>query len=123
MRQLRPHLTRATFLARVRRQRRAQGYTLICLQEDGEPRALAGYRTADFLAWGRTLYIDDLVTDARHRGRGYGGQLLAWLVARARAADCDEVHLDSGVQRYAAHRIYHAFRFEIRSHHFSLRLK
>jgi hypothetical protein len=35
-----------------------------------EPAAVAGFRIAEFLAWGRNLYVDDLVTAAdRHANR------------------------------------------------------
>ena len=35
-----------------------------------------------------------------------GGALFDWLVAEARAAGCKQLDLDSGVQRFAAHRFY-----------------
>jgi hypothetical protein len=44
------------------------------------------------------------------------------LVAEARAAGCGELHLDSGVQRFAAHRFYLRERMEIMAHHFRLKL-
>jgi hypothetical protein len=36
--------------------------------------------------------------------KGYGGALFDWLVEHAREHDCDQFHLDSGVQRFRAHR-------------------
>jgi len=33
-----------------------------------------------------------------------------------------QLHLDSGVQRFSAHRFYLSKRMEISSHHFSLKL-
>jgi hypothetical protein len=45
-----------------------------------------------------------------------------WLIAEARRRECDELHLDSGVLRFQAHRLYHSRRLEISSHHFSIRL-
>jgi hypothetical protein len=43
-------------------------------------------------------------------------------VAEARAAGCIKLELDSGVQRFAAHRFYLTKRMIISSHHFSLEL-
>jgi GNAT superfamily N-acetyltransferase len=120
---LRPHLVEGELVARVRRQASEYGYELVWVEEDGLPVALAGYRVMEFLAWGRVLYVDDLVTDEARRGRGHGGRLLDWLLEEARRRDCAELHLDSGVHRFAAHRVYHSRRLEISSHHFSRRLR
>jgi GNAT superfamily N-acetyltransferase len=117
--ELRPHLREADIVERVRRQGREHGYSLVYCEEDGTPVALAGFRIAEFLAWGRVLYVDDLVTAAAARGRGHGGRLMDWLIEEARRRGCAEIHLDSGVNRWSAHRLYHSRRLEISSHHFS----
>jgi len=118
---LRPHLVESEFVVRVQRQRQHGHYQLACLLHD-EVIAIAGFRLSENLAWGRFLYVDDLVTRDRDRSLGYGAMLFDWLVAYARSRDCDQLHLDSGVQRFAAHRFYFAKRMEIASHHFSLKL-
>ena len=61
MRQLRLDLSEDEFLQRVARQR-PQGYQLLAASVDGEVVAVAGFRVLDNLAWGRFLYVDDLVT-------------------------------------------------------------
>jgi len=122
MAELRPHLARAEFVTRVRRQAQESGYQLAFLEEAGSVRALAGFRIAEFLAWDRILYVDDLVTTATARSQGHGEQLMTWLRARARMAGCAELHLDSGVQRFAAHRFYFRERMDITSYHFSVKL-
>lgn len=121
MRQLRPHLEEAGFVARVRLQE-AEGYHLACLEEGGEVRAVAGYRFMENLYSGRVLYVDDLVTDAAARSAGHGGVLFDWLVELARSRGCATLELDSGVQRFDAHRFYLAKRMAISSHHFRLTL-
>lgn len=122
MRELRTHLaTNAEFVARVQRQQE-EGYRLAWLEAEGTVRAVAGYRVFDLLFSGRTLYVDDLVTRAVDRSTGFGGQLFDWLVAEARREKCNELTLDSGVQRFDAHRFYLAKRLKIASHHFSLEL-
>lgn len=117
MRELRPHLVAGEFLSRVRRQQ-AAGYCLAFLEEQGEVRAVAGFRCGENLAWGRFLYVDDLVTASRCRCRGHGARLLAWLKARAVELGCAQLHLDSGVQRKDAHRFYEREGLRMASLHF-----
>lgn len=119
--QLRPHVGADALVERVRAQA-AEGYRLAALYHDGVPVAVAGYRRLENLAWGRTLYVDDLVADAGARSRGYGGRLFDWLVERARDEGAEQLHLDSGVQRFDAHRFYLTKRMFISSHHFAMEL-
>ncbi len=121
MRQLRPRYDEEAFLASVRRQQ-ADGYRLAVLEEEGAVVAAAGYRYSENLAWGRFLYVDDLVTDEARRSGGCGQRLMAWLVAEGRKEACDELHLDSGVQRFGAHRFYLRCGMDITSHHFRIQL-
>jgi len=120
--QLRPDAGGGNFVARVRRLGWG-GYRLACVVEDGDVVAVAGFHVRENLPWGRHLYVDDLVTDAARRSQGAGAALMDWLVAHARRAGCTSVQLDSGVQRFAAHRFYLRERFQISSHHFSLDLR
>lgn len=121
--ELRPHLSETAFLAQVRRQQAAHGYRLLYLAaDDGQVVAVAGYRIAEFLAWGRALYVDDLATLSTARCQGHAGRLLDWLIAEARAQGCAELHLDSGVHRHDAHRLYLGRKLRITSHHFALGL-
>src|ERR1700736_3170474 len=83
MHQLRPHLRESDFVARVRLQQR-EGYCLAYAEHESQPVAVAGFRIFSYLAWGRTLYVDDLVTDAAARSAGHGHRLLHWLVAYAK---------------------------------------
>jgi GNAT superfamily N-acetyltransferase len=122
MQQLRTHFEdEKTFVAQVERQR-ADGYRLAFVEDEAGVRAVAGYRISESLYAGRFCYVDDLVTDATRRSLGHGGALFEWLVAGARAAGCARLELDSGVQRFAAHRFYLTKRMIISSHHFSLTL-
>ena len=119
---LRPHLKREEFVSRIRRQQEGSGYELAYLAA-GTVKAVAGFRISECLAWGKFLYVDDLVTGSSDRSEGYGGMLFDWLVDYARTAGCDEFHLDSGVQRFDAHRFYLRKRMAIEAHHFGLKLK
>ena len=100
-----------------------EGFALALLEDDAKAvRAVGGFRIRDMLAHGRTMYVDDLVTDAGSRSRGYGAMLLRWLAARAAAAGCHVFSLDSGTHRRDAHRFYFRERMHIASHHFALKL-
>ncbi|MCC7185802.1 MAG: GNAT family N-acetyltransferase [Acidobacteria bacterium] len=121
MHQLRPHLQADAFVARVRVQE-ANGYHLASLMDDGVVRCVAGYRFIENLYSGRVLYVDDLVTDDTVRSKGYGKAMLDWVLDLAHSEHCDTLELDSGVQRFDAHRFYLVHRMAIVSHHFRLKL-
>jgi GNAT superfamily N-acetyltransferase len=122
MRELRTHLADAAELIGRVRDQAAEGYKLAFLEEGGEVRAVAGFRIFRTLADGRAMHIDDLVTDGRQRSRGYGDRLFDWLVSYARTEGCARVRLDSGVQRFDAHRFYLRKRMSIVAHHFVLEI-
>ncbi len=122
MGELRPHLDEAEFLAQVKRQMETQDYRLVFAEDDGEVVAVAGYRIIEMLAWGKAMYVDDLVTASSRRSEGHGGQLFDWLVAEAVRLGRGQLHLDSGVQRFGAHRFYLHKGMDITSHHFALEL-
>jgi len=117
--QLRPHIAEAEFLARIRRQMTG-GYQIAALECDATVRAVGGFRCFECLAWGRICYVDDLVTADSERSRGHGAALLNWIGSRAKETGCEQLHLDSGVQRFAAHRFYLAQRMDIVAHHFGM---
>jgi GNAT superfamily N-acetyltransferase len=119
--QLRPHLVAAEFVSQVRRMQ-SDGYRLAFLEADGAVRAVAGYRTYEKLFSGKNLYVDDLVTDTTQRSRGHGAALLRWLGDEARRLGCVQLELDSGVQRFEAHRFYFRERLHISSYHFVVKL-
>ncbi len=119
--QLRPHLALPDFVAQVQRQQAAD-YHLAYVEDEGAVRAVAGFRYQEMLVRGLLLYVDDLVTDGTARSHGYGGQLLDWLAEQARARGCTHLELDSGVQRFDAHRFYFRKRMHITSYHFLLAL-
>jgi GNAT superfamily N-acetyltransferase len=122
IKELRTHLEVADFVNQVQRQQQQSGYQLVYLRVDGSIQAVAGFRISKSLAWGKFFYVDDLVSRSDMRSQGYGTKLFNWLVDYARAQDCQQLTLDSGVQRFAAHRFYLRHRMKISSHHFSIEL-
>lgn len=121
--ELRPAYDRERFLAQVQRQTKQAGYAVAFLEDGGEVRSVAGFRVGELLAWHKILYVDDLVTREVDRSKGYGEALFDWLVERAKTLGCDELHLDSGVHRFGAHRFYLRKRMDITSHHFAMKLR
>lgn len=79
-------------------------------------------RLGENLAWGRFLYVDDLVTLPERRSAGHGAALLRWLLEHARRAGRDELHLDSGIQREDAQRFYRREGLELSSYPFRRRI-
>lgn len=119
--ELRPHLpSLEAFVARVNTAQRPEGYRLIGSFVEGnvEPVAAAGFRTLHALAWGHVLYVDDLITQETQRKAGHADRLIQWLVDEAQRLGCDQLHLDSGVQRFGAHRFYFAHGMRISAYHF-----
>jgi GNAT superfamily N-acetyltransferase len=122
MRELRPLFHEPEqFVERVLRQQK-EGYQLAFLESEGEVCAVAGYRLLESLFSGKFLYVDDLVTRERDRSCGFGGQLLDWLIEQAREHGCQNLELDSGVQRFDAHRFYFSQRMSISSYHFRIKI-
>ena len=121
MAELRPHVPRATFVPQVRRQMQA-GYRLAFVEDKESIVAAAGFRVGESLFHGRFMYVDDLITTESCRSEGCGKRLFDWLVNHAREQGCTHLDLDSGVQRFEAHRFYLREGMQIRSHHFSLEL-
>jgi len=119
MSELRPHVRADQFVSTVRHQQQA-GYCLAYgMGEAGTVVAVAGFRIGHNLAWGRFLYVDDLVTATSQRSRGYGAAALAWLKGYAAEHGCRRLHLDSGTQRDRAHRFYEREGMTVTSLHFA----
>jgi GNAT superfamily N-acetyltransferase len=120
MRELRPHIaSEDEFVVQVQRQREQSGYRLIYVEDGGAPVACAGFRISEWFAWGKALYVDDLICLESHRGKGFAEALMHWMEEHARAEGCLQFHLDSGTHRLGAHRFYHRLKLTITSFHFS----
>jgi GNAT superfamily N-acetyltransferase len=121
MAQLRPHSNEGDFLAQVRKQQASAGFQLVYLS-DGEVFAVAGIRIGEWLAGGKYLEIEDLVTSENARSSGHGGRLFDWIADLARADGCNELRLVSNVTRHGAHRFYLNKRMKIQAYYFSIEL-
>jgi GNAT superfamily N-acetyltransferase len=120
MRQLRPHLKdEAEFVKRCRAQMAESGWTLVYVEDGGVVAAVSGFRIQHMLASGKTLYVDDLVTDEARRSKGFGETLLNWMESLARGQGCETFSLDSGTQRIGAHKFYFRQGLVVTSFHFA----
>ena len=118
MRELRPHLREGEYLATIRRMRETGGYRLAAAIEGEARPCVAGFRLGENLVRGKYLYTDDLITLPSARSQGHGKAMLDWLAALGRRCGCAVMLLDSGVQRFGAHRFYLRERFDIVCHNF-----
>lgn len=121
MHQLRPKLREQEFVERILQQQR-EGYRLAFLEAEGRVASVAGFRVMHVLWSGKTLYVDDLITDETMRSRGFGEQMITWLLARAREEECETFSLDSGTHRQQAHAFYFRQGLRITDFHFQRQL-
>lgn len=122
MAELRSNLPEATIHKQILRQM-ADGYEMLAVVDEGHVIAVCGFVTKEKLAWGKHIYIDDLVTAKQAQNQGAGHLLLDTVVNIAKERGCASVHLDSGVHRFAAHRFYLRHKFDITSHHFAITIE
>jgi GNAT superfamily N-acetyltransferase len=122
MHQLRPTLLEGDFVARIQLQQ-SEGYRLACLEHNGCIVSLAGFRIFSVIYSGRTLYVDDLITDAAYRSQGFGEAMMNWLVEHAAKQSCDTFSLDSGTSRQQTHAFYFRHGLRITAFHFQMPLK
>lgn len=115
---LRTHLSPEQFASRYREMYADVSYRIVALFADGECRAVAGFRWILNLAYGDSLYVDDLVTRGEWRSKGYGATLIEHLTDLARAAGAASIRLDSATHRADAHRFYEREGFVFTSKHF-----
>lgn len=118
--QLRPQYeNNAALIAQIKSQQ-AEGYHVAYVEADGSVLCVAGFVICQKLAWQKHIYVDDLVTNEAHRSTGAGKCMIDWLKEHALQNGCKQLHLDSGVQRFAAHKFYLREGFSINSHHFGI---
>lgn len=117
LKELRTHLEEAEFLPQLKRLE-TQDYQLAYVEDKGRVVAVAGFWLSEAFAYGKYMHVYDLVTSETARSAGYSKALIDYLKDLAREAGCLQLHLDSGVQRFRAHKFYLREGFVIASHHF-----
>ena len=120
--ELRPQLEQENLLVIIQ-EMMSEGYQFAYIEVDGKAVSFIGYRYLQYLYNGKHIYIDDLSTLPKYRGKGYADKLLQHVEEIAILKGYDAVTLDSGHQRTDAHRLYLNKGFNIVAHHFSKRIK
>ncbi len=114
---LRPHLQEETFVEKIK-QMLSEGYQMAFIEEDEVAVSAIGFRYLQMLSNGKQIYIDDLTTSDKVRGKGHASALLDFVVNIAISNGYDCISLDSGPSRNTAHRLYLNKGFQIKSMHF-----
>ena len=120
--ELRPHVGNQNFVSIIE-EMITEGYQFAFIEEGERAVAYVGYRYLQYLYNGKHFYIDDLATLPQYRGKGYAAKLLKFVDEVAISKGYDTVTLDSGYQRFDAHRLYLNNGFNIVAHHFSKKIK
>ena len=63
---------------------------------------------------GTKFWIEDVVVDETHRGKGYGKELMLYAIGFARSAGAKSIELTSRPSRIAANQLYKNMGFELR---------
>ena len=116
---LRPHLTLEQFLSLIPEIKK-ESYRLAFIEENAKAVSACGFRYMTTLFEGKYIYIDDFSTLPEARGKGHAGALFDFVVEIAKKEGLPAVHLDSGHQRFDAHRLYLNKGMKIVYHHFRL---
>jgi len=85
---------------------RSMEYKMFGIMEDERLITYAGVAVQTNLYHKRHLFIFDLVTDEKHRGKKYGAMMLEYLHDYAKMGMCENIVLSSGFAREDAHRFY-----------------
>lgn len=120
--ELRPSLTDAASFATQVLVQQKEGYQVIAVIESDCVVAAIGFRMLTTLAWGKIVYIDDLITKSDQRQKGYAKVLMDHVIGIAKDQECQQIHLDTGPRRHAAHRFYLNKGFELNCYHLALKL-
>lgn len=94
------------------------GYRQIGCFVEGSCVAVTGFHCTTHLSSGKYLYVDDLITDSKHRGKHYASALLQHVEQEAVRLGCGYIFLDAFVENNPAHKLYHAHGFAIAAFHF-----
>lgn len=123
MAELRPNITQDEFIPLVRHLEEIADFRLAFLRKDGDVKSVAGFRISEWLAGGKYLEVEDLVSTAAERSKGYGGALFDWIKRLAAESNCKQVRLVSNVRRVDAHRFYVQKGMKLEAHYFSINVQ
>lgn len=105
IRQLFPQLDMQTFSRRVF-VARATGYRMFMGEVDGQVVGVIGVIANHNIHDGFVTFIEHVVIDKKHRGHGYGSQLIRFAEDRAREEGCYLIELDTDTGEDRAAKLY-----------------
>ena len=76
--ELRPHVSVDELVRQTLEAGNSLGYRLAFVEDEDQVVAVAGFRIGRSLAWGKFLYVDDLVVREKARGKRHGSGLFDW---------------------------------------------
>ena len=120
---LRPHLNRSNWAVRIAEMVAHEKYTLKGIFNEEQLVAFIGFRIMTTLHSGNIIYIDDLCTLEKYRGRGFASQLLTHVREVATSQHMDAVVLDTGFDNHTAQKLYFKHGFELSAVHLHAYLK
>lgn len=103
--QLLPHLDMQTYAQRIF-VARATGYRVFVGELGTEMIGMIGMISNHNLHDGFTTYIEHVVIDEKHHGKGYGTKLIKFAEKRAREEGCKLIELDTDIGAEGAERLY-----------------
>jgi ribosomal protein S18 acetylase RimI-like enzyme len=115
LKELRPHITLASFHSTYEMARVRDEYTLMGAFRNHEMVGLMGYRILFDYVHGKHLYIDDLVTIEKCRGQGIGATLLKEAELIAKKLGCTGLRLCTGIENEGGKKFYERENWEFRS--------
>lgn len=109
-----------TLRSAFERSRASNRQLYLCAESEGQVLGFGSLTTKSTL-WSVAPvgYVDEMVVDEKHRGRGIGTQILDHLISWARDQGCSHVELDSAFHRKDAHAFYERRGFESRAYLYS----
>lgn len=110
----------ATLRSTIDRSRASACQVYLCAESDRQVLGFGSLTTRSTL-WNPAPvgYVEEMVVDETHRGRGIGTRMLDRLIAWARDQGCSHVELDSAFHRMDAHAFYERRGFQRRAYLFS----
>lgn len=105
IRQLFPHLDMQTYARRMF-VARATGYRMFVGEMDKQVVGVIGVIANHNLHDGFVTYIEHVVVDKKHRGHGYGSELIRFAEDRAREEGCYLIELDTDTGAERAAKLY-----------------
>lgn len=83
-----------------------ENYKMIGWYDDNELITITNIKLDFSTYYGKYIYIYDLVTKTNKRSQGYGKKMIKYLSSLALSFDCDNLVLNSLIDKVEAHRFY-----------------